>query len=216
MERKSLADIDFNSYSKDEKRFMFITMDAVLKNVHEHNRMVTSFKPKDIYYNPNTSLIEFDQTYGIKPEKVNSKDEAILQNITDLSILAFCSYLDEYDPSKDGLLNPNTISEQFNNFTNIFDKDDVDYYRSVLVYSHNTHELPKDIYYTDYLKNREMEKTTKGQKPSNVYVKATQVGKLLSDKENEQAAFGSQFFMVSSIASILLLIVGFILYLINM
>ena len=64
--------------------------------------------------------------------------------------------------------------------------------------------------------NREKEKTTKGQKPSNVYVKATQVGKLLSDKENEQAAFGSQFFMVSSIASILLLIVGFILYLINM
>ena len=216
MERKSLADIDFNSYNKDEKRFMFITMDAVLKNVHEHNRMVTSFKPKDIYYNPNTSLIEFDQTYGIKPEKVNSKDEAILQNITDLSILAFCSYLDEYDPSKDGLLHPDTISEQFDNFSNIFDKEDVDYYRSVLVYSHNTHELPKDIYYTDYLMNREKEKTTTVQKPSNVYVKDTQVGKLLSDKENEQAAFGSQFFMVSSIASILLLIVGFILYLINM
>ena len=216
MERKNLADIDFNSFNKDEKRIMFITMDSVLKNVHKHNKMVTSFKPKDIYYDPNTSLIEFDKEYGIKPELVSNKEEAVLKNISDLSVLAFCSYLDEYDPSKDGLLHPDTISEQFDNFSNIFDKEDVDYYRSVLVYSHNTHELPKDIYYTDYLMNREKEKTTKGQKPSNVYVKATQVGKLLSDKENEQAAFGSQFFMVSSIASILLLIFGFILYFINM
>jgi hypothetical protein len=143
MERINLVDMDFNSFSRDEKRLSFITMDMVMKNLHEKNKMVTSFNPQDISYYTASTLFEFDKVSDIDTLVSNSKEEAIRDNIIELSTLAFCSYLKTYDP-KNGLLNNDVIASEFDKFTSNFNEDDVEYYRKVLVdgYKNKSISLP--------------------------------------------------------------------------
>ena len=214
MERINLVDIDFNSFSSEEKRISFIVMDMMLKKNHENNEMITSFNPKDIYYDPNTKLFDFIKKEKISPYLSDTKEEAVLNNIIGLSTLAFCSYLKTYDP-KDGLLNNSVISKDFDKFSNIFDSDDVSYYRSVLVDGYLTKSLPHPVYYSEHLQRIENEKHSKGEGNSHAYVKATEAGRLMTEK-SDQAAFAGQFFFVASITSTLLFIVGYILYLVHL
>ena len=213
MERINLVDLDFNSFSDEEKRIAFTIMDAVMKYEHNNNKMITSFNPKDIYFEKNTSLFRYDSVTDIAPYVVQSKDEAIFNNISDLSDLAFCSYLKGYDP-KDGLLHKDVIANEFNKFTGNFNPDDVDYYKSVLVDSHNTKTLPPIVYYSDYILKKEQEKNNNGMASNPSLVKATMAGKLMTD-ENKEAAFGSTFFMVAMTSSMVIATLGLIFYVVT-
>ena len=214
MERINLVDLEFNSFSPEEKRVSFITMDGILKNVHSKNKYVTSFDPHDIYYDTNTKLFYFDKINDMTPYTVNSKEEAILNNIVGLSTLAFCSYLKTYDP-KDGLLNNEVISKEFDKFAEIFNSDDVNYYRSTLVNGYLTKQLPPSIYFHEYLINLEKSRQTTGNVNNPTLIKATEAGRLMSDR-NDEAAFTGQFFLVVSVTSTLLVVLGYILYILSL
>lgn len=211
MEDINLVDIDLNSFSPDEKRLSFITMFMVMKNLHENNKMVTSFMPQDICYDKQTKLFYFKNVVDITPTVANSKEEAIRKNIIDLSTLAFCSHLKTYDP-KNGLLNNSVISKEFDKFKDIFNADDVDYFKNVLVDSYETNVNPEPLYYSDYLLKKEKEKGSGGN--SNVLVRASEVGRAMSDP-NQEAGFGSQFGLMCMVASTVLFVVGYIVYLLS-
>lgn len=213
MEHINLVDLDFNSFNDDEKRIAFIVMYAILKYYHENNKVVTSFNPKDIYYDTNKSIFNFEKVVDITPYVSDSKEQAILNNISDLATFAFCSYLRGYDP-KNGLLHKDVIANEFNKFVGNFNPDDVDYYRSVLVDSHNTKTLPPIVYYSDYVLRKEQEKNGNGMGNNPSLIKATMAGKLMSD-ETKEAGFGSTFFMVAMTSSMVMATLGLILYVVN-
>ena len=211
MERINLIDLDFNSFSQDEKRIAFMIMDIMLKKLHDNNKVVVSFNPSDIYYDKESSVFVFDKVEKLTPYFANTKEEAILKNIISLSTLAFCSYLKAYD-IKSGLLSSKVISNEFDKFENIFNQDDVNYYRNVLVDGVSKEVLPKPIYYYEYVKNKETQRNATN---SMSYIKATEVGKLMTDRENQEAFVG-QFFLVSMTASLILFVCGYILYILNL
>ena len=210
MERIDLVDIDLNSFNNDEKRASFITMDIIMKDMHKKNKMITSFRPQDICYDKETSLFYFDKVEDINPRVANSKEGAIRDNIIGLSTLAFCSYLKTYDP-KNGLLNNGVISDQFEDFKDMFDEDDIEYYRSVLVDSYKKKELPDTPYYSDYILTKSHSKNANTNTRS--LVKSTEAGRLMTDRD--EAAFGNIFYMSCMVAATVIAVVGIILYIVN-
>ena len=209
MERMyNLVDIKFNKFSIDEKRYFFMILDIMMKRLHERNFIVTSFNPKDIYYE-NGEFI-FSKVAPISSLNSNSKEEAILNNIIGLSTLAFCCYLPSYN-LENGLLNNNTISGKYNNFKGMFNQVDSEYYQTVLVDSFNQNRLPEIPYFYDYVKSKE---NNMGNNRSNSLVKATEYGKLMTEKE-EVAGFGTRFFLICLVSSFSVLLVGFMLFMLN-
>lgn len=211
MERINLVDLDFNSFSLNEKRISFITMDMVMKSLHKNNKVITSFMPQDIYYDKDTTLFVFGKVRDIDTLVADNREEAIRDNIIGLSTLAFCSYLKTYDP-KNGLLNNGVIADDFDKFVDIFDRMDVEYYRNVLVIGVKTGTIPEPIYYTDTMIGRE--KSEDGNQNNRLLVRATEVGKAMYD--NNETGFGTQFFLVSMVACFIIGFIGFILYFLNM
>lgn len=215
MERINLVDLDFNSFSPDEKRLSFITMDIVMKNLHRHNKTILSFNPQDIYYDKDTTLFEFDKVTDITPYIADSKEKAFSENVVGLSTLAFCSYLKTYDP-KDGLLNNTVIAKEFSKFTDIFNPDDVDYYKNVLVDSYEAKTMPEPLYYSDAIIKKEQERKAGGNSNGKLLSYATAAGKATAKQyENPEAAFSSQFFLACMVACIVMASIGFIIYFLN-
>jgi hypothetical protein len=210
MELINLVDLDFNSFSDTEKRIAFIGMDMVMQRLHENGKFVTSFLPQDIYYNRVTTLFEFGKVANIDSSMVDSKEDAIRNNIIGLTTLGFCSFLKSYDP-KDGLLNNSVIAADFEKFNHIIDTFDLEYYRSVLVDCVKTGTLPKPLYYSQAVLAKENEIGGAGN--SRLLVKTTEVGKAMAD--NNESAFGTQFFLVSMVACTMIAILGIILYFVN-
>ena len=204
--RYNMVDIGFNKLEHDEKRYFFMVMDIMMKRLHDNNLIVTSFNPKDIYYEDGEFV--FDKIEKISPVNSSSKDEAIRNNIENLSNLAFCCYLPAYDLNN-GLLSMSVVSEQFNNFKSIFNSVDGNYYQSILVDGYRNKKLPEVPYYYDYVSSHTKEAGGKGSS----LVRATEFGKAMTDKENQEAAFGNIFFLVSLVAMVLVIIAGEILYL---
>ena len=213
MERINLVDLGFNSLGMDEKRYFFITMDMVMKNLHNHNQMITSFMPQDIYYDPDTKLIYYNKVSSIDDRSADSKEDAIRDNIIGLSTLAFCSYLKTYDP-KDGLLNNGVIATEFNKFGEIFNEDDKDYYRKVLVDCYNTKTMPVPLYYSETILEKAQQRNSADKSDNKILSFATEAGRLMTDK-NQEAAFGTQFFLVSMVACTVLVSIGYIIYLLS-
>ena len=205
----NLIDLNFNDFSMDEKREVFMILDMVMKKYHENGYMITSFAPKDIYYQNN--LFSFSKYARISPLNVNDKNDAILNNIIELSNLAFCSYLPLYDLRR-GLLNSDVVSNYYDKFENRFLPIDRGYYRSVLVDSVINHRLPETPYYYDYIKNVMNNNDLSNKNNSNVksFVKATEAGKLMT--EDREAAFSTTFYIACMLSTTLIAVAGIILY----
>ena len=206
MERSyNLIDIEFAKLSKDEKRQSFMMMDLALKEIHKKNYKVDSFAPSNIYYKD--GIYFYDEVTPINTN-VDTKEDAVLDDIIGLSNLAFCSYLPSYDLSN-GLLNGKVVSEQFDKFTTIFDSDDRDYYKAVLVDAYQNHKLPEKIYYSDYIMEKEKNGTSKSDNKN--LTKSTLAGKLYMD-DGAEAGFSRIFFLSCMVTSMIIAFIGLALY----
>lgn len=206
MPRVNLIDINFKNMSVEDKRVAFVLMDFTLKRLHLKNLIVTDFNPKYIYCE--NGLYYFEKVSSNPYYYANDKEEAILKNILSLSNLAFCSYLPEYDMSQ-GLFNHDIISEYFDDIATYFPNDDRNYYKSILVDSYKENKLVGDsVYYYDYIVKQNKTEVDKGN--SSRLVKATEAGRALANQD--EAAFGKDFFFLAMVTSITLLLVGVFVY----
>ena len=211
MERvHNLSDIGFQNFSREEKRNVFLILDMVMKEYHKKGYMITSFNPKDIYYED--QVFSFSKYEKISPVSVNDESDAILNNIISLANLAFCSYLPIYDINQ-GLLNSEVVGKYYPKFENNFMPIDRGYYRSVLVDSVRTKKIPEIPYYYDYIKAVMKDTDLSNRNNSNVmaFIKATEAGRLMTDK-NEQAAFSTVFYLTCMVSAMLIAFAGIALY----
>lgn len=211
MENKvSLLDINFKSFTPEEKRAALVLMDVMMKKLHSRNLMVTDFRPSQIYYE--NGIYSFEKVSPISDYYIDSKENAVLRNILGLSNLAFCSYLPDYD-LRQGLLSYDVVYQHFNNFVSYFPEEDRDYYKSVFIDSYNNKKLPDDVvYFSDYVvkqhRNSSNNRTT-----SLAYVKATEAGRAIARQEDNEAAFGHNLFFLTIVASITVILMGMIFFL---
>lgn len=208
-EQLNLIDLNFQSFGIEEKRQVLMLLDIIMKKYHENGYMINSFDPKDIYYK--NGNFNYKKISKISVLNANSKDDAILSNIINLSNLAFCSMLPSYDLSR-GLLNTEIISNRFDRFENVFVPMDQAYFRSILVDSFITKKLPNIPYYYDYVSNKLKNTDLSDRTNSNVisYVKATEVGKLMADKD--EAAFGTTLYFICMVCATIIAFIGLIFY----
>lgn len=208
----NLIDIGFQDFTMEEKREVFMILDIVMKKYHENGYMITSFDPKDIYYQ--NELFGFSKFTRISPLNANDKNDAILNNIIELANLAFCSYLPLYDLSR-GLLNNEVVSKYYDKFENRFVLMDRRYYRSVLVDGVMNKKLPDIPYYYDYVSQVMNNNDLSNKNNSNVkaFMKATEAGRLMTD--NNEAAFSTTFYLTCMLTSTLIAVLGILLYLFN-
>ncbi len=201
MAKHNLVEMDFNHLDQDAKRYSFLLMDQELHELLEiKNKFVTDFEPTNIYYDDDTKTYSYAKVEEISPLVVNSKEEARVYDIIGLSTLAFCSYLPSYS-LKNGLLDSGVISQKFDSFATIFNEDDRNYYREVLVNTRTTGKLPEPIYYFDYVKQKESISNS----DSKSLGLSTAAGRAFSEKEkSNEAAFGDIFFFVTITASMLI------------
>ena len=203
----NLLELNLKSFSLEEKRQVFLMLDLMMKRLHETDRMVTDFNPKNIYYQEGIFL--FDKVSPISAYYSDNKENAVLRNVLGLSNLAFCSYLPDYRLEQ-GLLSYDVVNQHFNNFVSYFPEEDRTYYKSILVDSYSTRKLPVDtVYYSDYIAKQQ--KTSGNSNLSNrVLVRSTEAGRAFA-QENE-AAFGHNFFFMAMVASVCIALVGVIAY----
>ena len=148
MEREhNLIDIGFQNFTKEEKRNTFLVLDMVMKEYHKKGYMITSFNPKDIYYE--NQMFSFSKYEKISPINSNDVNDAILSNIISLANLTFCSYLPMYDINQ-GLLNSEVVSKYYEKFESNFIPIDRAYYRSILVDSVRDKKMPEVPYLYDH------------------------------------------------------------------
>lgn len=206
MAKVNLIDMNFKSLSLEEKRVAFVLMDVMLKRLHLKNLVVTDFSPENIYYD--NGFYYFRKVSANPVYYAANKEEAVFKNVLSLSNLAFCSYLPDYD-LKQGLLNSDIVSNNFDNFVSYLPEDDRNYYRAVLVDSYKQNRLVTDkVYYFDYIAGTSKNSIAKGN--SNMLVKATEAGRALANQD--ESAFGKDFFFLAMVTSLTLLLVGAFVY----
>ena len=209
----NLIDIGFNDYTVEDKREAFMILDIAMKKLHEEGKMVTSFDPKNIYFQDGIYFYKY--TADISPVLVDSKDAAVLHNVIGLSNLAFCTYLPNYD-LKNGLMNPSVIRSNYRQYESVFSPEDKEYYRSVLVDSFENGNLPKIPYYYDYIANNLKDSDLSDRSNSSIrsYVKATEAGKMMTE-QNAESAFSTTFYLVCMVSAALIAFVGLGIYFLN-
>lgn len=206
MAKLNLRDYNFNSETDDAKRLWYVMIHTSLKELHSNNKRVKSFELKDIYYDDETKKIEFANIADINTLEADSKEQAIIEDLKKAATLAFCSFLKTYDP-KNGLLDTDTIIDQYPNFTYVIPMDDREYYNKIL--SKN----PQIIYYSDYVINRfGADESTQSQADTNKILVFTARNQMMPSS-NKEAAFSTQFFLASMVACTMLVVVGYIIYL---
>ena len=125
-----------------------------------------------------------------------------------LANLAFCSYLPDYNLNY-GLLSYDVINQHFNEFISYFPEIDRDYYKSIFIDSYENKKLPSDIvYYSDYVIKQHQNSSNSNS--SLAYIKATEAGRAFANQD--EAAFGHSFFFLTIVASIIVVLVGFLIY----
>lgn len=207
----NLIDMNFKQLSMADKRVAFTLMDAMLKKLHEKNMMVTDFSPNKICYQD--GFYTFEDVEFITDYYANDRDVAIFSNILALCNLAFCSYLPDYQLNQ-GMLNFEVISNNFDNFVSYLPEEDRDYYRGVLVDSYKRGKIDgHTLYYSDHI--IKLGQNHNGSNNNSLaYVKATEAGKAFANKENE-AAFGHNLFFITVVLSLIIGMIGIILYFSN-
>lgn len=202
----NLIAIGFKSFSEEDKRKAFITMDLMLKQLHQSGYVVTSFEPSTIIFQD--GYYSFDSIQRLEQSRFEDKEEAIIDNIAKLSTLAVSCYLSEYNLDQ-GLLSTGVISVNYNRLESLIPVEDRAYYRSVLVDSYQLKKLSGEVvYYSDYIIN--MEKQNQGVGNSHSLVRATDIGKAFATKD--EAAFGHTFFLMTVVSSIMVLLIGAFFY----
>ena len=201
----NLLDLNLQSFSVEEKRQVFLMLDLMMKRLHESDMMVTNFKPSNIYYQE--GIFIFDSVDPISARNSDSKEDAILGNVLALSNLAFCSYLPDYS-LKQGLLNDEVIHQHFNNFALHLPEQDRNYYKSILVDSFETKKLPAGVvYYSDHMAKQQ---SVMGNRNGFAYVKSTEIGRVFA--QDNEAAFGHNFFFMAIAASVCVTLIGIVAY----
>lgn len=206
--RNNLIAIGFKSFSEEEKRKAFITMDLMLKQLHQSGYVVTSFEPSTIIFQD--GYYSFDSIQRLERSRFEDKEEAIIDNIAKLSTLAVSCYLSEYNLDQ-GLLSTGVISDNYNKLESLIPIEDRAYYRSVLVDSYQLKRLSGEmVYYSDYIINMEKQNQGVGNSHSHSLVRATDIGKAFATKD--EAAFGHTFFLMTVVSSIMVLLIGAFFY----
>ena len=206
----NLVDIGLKDYKNEDKREVFMILDQVMKNLHENNMIITSFDPKDIIYE--NSEFVYTKVSPMSPIVASDKQSAVVDNVIKLANLALCFYLPNYDFNS-GLLDPRVLKNNYRAYENVFDPIDKAYYRSVLVDTFTENKIPPILYYYDYVSATLKDSDLSDRNNSNVrsYVKATEAGRLMTDK-NSESAFSTTFALTSMVAAALILIIGLALY----
>ncbi len=204
-DKVNLLDMKFKSLSLEEKRAALVVMDVMLKKLHENGYMVTNFNPDHIYFQD--GIYSFDKIVPISYIVADNREEAILNNVIWMSVLALWAY---YNNTSDTLMNPKFVSQHFDSFSFCYPNADKAYYQSILVDSYHSNKLVAPfIYLSDYVIS-EHKKNSTSNASSLAYVKATEAGKAFSDKN--EAAFGYNFFLVTVVASITIILIGIVFY----
>lgn len=211
MEAIRLIDTNFKGLPMEEKRAVIALLDVMMKRLHKKNLMVNDFNPANIYYQD--GIYFFDKVVSISSFSANNKEEAVFMNILGLADLAFCSYLPDYH-LEEGLLSYGVISENFNSFASYLPEEDRSYYKAVLVEGYQNGKASSNIsYYSDYLIKDHNVNSSKGNKSSLAYVKATEAGRVFASQD--EAAFGHNFFILTVVGSLVVILTGLIFYFIN-
>lgn len=201
----NLLELNLKSFSLEERRQIFLMLDLMMKRLHENDMMITDFNPNQIYFQD--GIFMFDKVSPISAYYSDNKENAILRNVLGLSNLAFCSYLPDYRLEQ-GLLSYDVVHQQFNNFVSCFPEEDRTYYKSILVGSFETKKLPNDtVYYSDHMAKQNR---TSSNRNGLTYIKATDIGRAFA--QNDEAAFGHNFFFMAMVASVCVALVGIVAY----
>lgn len=192
-----------NTCSNVDKRKIIYFISKHLNGLHNSGLYVPYFYFKTIEVNPNNlSDVKFPNiSNGQKDSEFANYKNA---NIYELAMISFASHLPGYNIKEKGLLNYSVIKENFENFTYIFNNQDVNYYRDIFVNENYS-------YYSDYVDDLQ-KKTGNSTSNSNnrSYTYSTREGKLMSEKE---AAFTSYLLLFANIGVVGLLFMLMLLYL---
>lgn len=209
-DKVNLLDIRFKDLNLEEKRAALVIMDVSMKRLHQHGLMVTDFNPSQIYYE--NGLYFFKKVSPISDYYIDNKEKAVFRNVLGLSNLAFCSYLPEYNLNN-GLLSYDVIHQQFQNFSNYFPKEDVDYYKNIFIDSYNDRKLLGNVvYFSDYVIKQKND-VSNNKASSLAYIKATEVGRAFARQEENEAAFGSKFFILAIVTAFTIFLIGLLFFL---
>lgn len=202
--RVNLVDMGFKNMPLEQKRAALVVMDLMLKKLHSKGLMVTDFNVDNIYYE--NEIYFFEKTMPITSVVADNKEAAILNNMIWMSVLALWAYND--NPSN-SLISPSYVSNQFQNFSHWYPEEDRSYYKSILVDSYQSGKIVvPDIYLSDYVVMQHQSSNKGGS--SLAYIKATEAGKAFANMD--EAAFGNRFFLVTVVASLVVCLIGLLLY----
>lgn len=198
MERVSLINTNLKGDTVSQKQVALVLMDMMLKRLHKNNYMITDFNISNIYFE--NGIYEFDENkiMPITSVVADNKDQAILHNLTWLSMVALWLYFDNPTTT---LISPEFVRNNFDNFSFWYPQEDREYYRSILIDG-------KISYYSDYVINKN--KNNKGHSSNLAYMKATEAGKMFAN--TDEAAFGHTFFFMTVVASLVVILIGVIFY----
>ena len=202
----SLLDMSFKNLPLEEKRVALVVMDVMLKKLHESGYMVTNFSPSNIYFQD--GIYSFEKIASISSIVADNKNDAVLNNVIWMSILALWSY--NTTPSN-SLVNPLFVSNNFDSFAFCYPNEDKEYYRSILIDSYRSGKLvAPNTYFSDYVIEQHKNQSNGNANNNLAYIKATEAGKALTNKD--EAAFGQSFFFVSVVASLIIMLSGIVFY----
>lgn len=184
-----------------DKRKIIYFVSKHLKGLHNSCHYIPYLNMKMIMVNPNNlSDVHFKEISDGLDDSEFEKYKT--NNIYELAIISFAAYLPNYNLSNNGLLNSSVIRDKFDDFSFIFNTDDVDYYRDVLVNNNIS-------YYSDYIDDLE-KKSGNNVNNNRVYSYSTREGRLMVEKD---AAFTSYLLLYVNIAVIGLLFGLLLIYL---
>lgn len=203
----NLLDMSFKNMSVEEKRAALVVMDVMLKKLHEKDLMVTDFNPNSIYFQD--GIYSFEKVAPISMIADN-KEEAILNNVIWMSVVALWAY--NSNPVQ-SLMAPLFVSNNFNSFSYWYPEEDKTYYQSILVDSYRSGKLIAPVtYLSDHIIQQHKNRSA-GNNTSLAYIKATEAGRALANKD--EAAFGHNFFFVTMVASLIIIMTGLVLYFVS-
>jgi hypothetical protein len=205
-DKQDLLSLGLKNLPIEEKKAALVVMDIMLKKLHDNGYMVCDFSPNHIYFQD--GIYYFEKILPISSVVADNREEAILNNVIWMSILALWVYS---PTANDNLIQPSFVSNKFDSFSSCYPEGDRSYYKSILVDSYQSGKIKTSTpYFSDYIIKNHNNRSSKNT-ASLAYVKATEVGKLLAN--DEEAAFGHNFFFLTVVASITVLFIGLISYL---
>lgn len=200
MAKVSLINTNLKSDTVSQKQVALVLMDMMLKRLHKNNYMVRNFDVNNIYFE--NGVYEFDENkiMPITSVVADNKEQAILHNLTWMSMVALWLYSDNPTTT---LISPEFVRNNFDSFSFWYPQEDREYYRSVLVDGTIS-------YYSDYVINKNKNQDGKGHSSNLAYMKATEAGKMFAN--TDEAAFGHTFFLMTVVASLMVILIGVIFY----